>query len=106
MTDKEKITKGYLELLEKFFEDSDNIIFVKDIGKSYLFFMKGNGEKVLNMTLELCKSVIEKTEIPIDLFIELLKTKLEQKSEGFSISEILRAKEEGEDAKEKSDPLH
>lgn len=46
MTDKEKITKGYLELLEKFFEDSDNIIFVKDIGKSYLFFMKGNGENV------------------------------------------------------------
>lgn len=71
-----------------------------------MFFMKGNGENVLNMTLELCKSVIEKTEIPIDSFNELLKTKLEQKSEGFFISEILRAKEEGEDAKEKSDPLH
>lgn len=106
MTDKEKIAKGYLELLEKFFEDSDNIIFVKDIGKSYLFFMIGIGEKVLNMTLEICKSVIEKTDIPIDLFIELLKTKLEQKSEGFSISEILKAKEEEDDAKEKSDPLH
>ena len=91
-----------MSFLEKFFEDSDNIIFVKDIGKSYLFFMKGNGENVLNMTLELCKSVIEKTEIQIDLFNELLKTK----SEGFFISEILRAKEEGEDAKEKSDPLH
>ena len=106
MTDKEKIAKGYIELLEKYFEYSDNVVFIKDLGKSHLFFMKGVREKVLNMTLELCKSVIEKTEIPIDLFIELLKTKLEQKSEGFSISEILKAKEEGEDAKEKSDPLH
>lgn len=106
MTDSEKIAKECLELIENSFEDQDNLIFVKDIGTSYLFFMKGNGEKVLNMTLELCKGVIKKTEIPIDLFIELLKTKLEQKSEEFSISEILKAKEEGEDAKEKSDPLH
>lgn len=106
MTDKEKIAKGYLELLEKFFEDSDNIIFCQRYRQKLFVFLKGIGEKVLNMTLEICKSVIEKTDIPIDLFIELLKTKLEQKSEGFSISEILKAKEEEDDAKEKSDPLH
>jgi hypothetical protein len=107
MTDKEKLAREYIELTAKFFEDSENVIFIKDIGKDYEFFMKGEGGKVLDMALEICESVIDKTEIPIDIFMRLLEIKMKQRSEGVTLAEIFdMTGKEGEDAKEKSDPLH
>lgn len=106
MTDKEKIAMECLELIKNSFEDQDNLIFIKDISKDYVFFWKGAGEKILNMTLELCKTVIQNTGLPINIFIKLLMEKLEKESKGFTISNIKEYKEEGEDAKEKSDPFH
>lgn len=106
MTDKEKIAMECLELIENSFEDQDNLIFIKNISKDYVLFLKGAGEKILNMTLELCKTVIQNTGLPINIFIKLLMEKLEKESKGFTISNIKEYKEEGEDAKEKSDPFH
>lgn len=106
MTDKEKIAKECLELIENSFEDQDNLIFIKDISEDYVLFLKGKGEKLLNMTLELCKTVIQNTGLPINVFIKLFMEKLEKETKGFTISDIKEYKEEGEDAKEKGDPLH
>lgn len=106
MTDKEKNAMECLELIKNSFEDQDNLIFIKDISKDYVYFLKGAGEKILNMTLVLCKTVIQNTGLPINIFIKLLMEKLEKESKGFTISNIKEYKEEGEDAKEKSDPFH
>lgn len=45
MTDKEKLIKEYLELTSKFFEDSENVIFCRDINDAYEVMLKGNPGK-------------------------------------------------------------
>jgi hypothetical protein len=93
MTDKEKITREYLELTAKFFEDSENVVFCRDLDKTYEVMIKGDEKKIVEMTLEICKCVIQKTEIPADLFKYLLDLSMEQKAKKISISELFKESE-------------
>ena len=59
MTDKEKIAKECLELIENSFEDQDNLIFIKDISEDYVLFFERQGGKAFKHdigTLQNCNS--------------------------------------------------
>lgn len=90
MTDKEKLTKEYLELTSKFFEDSENVIFCRDINDAYEVMLKGNPKKKLDLTFEMCKAVIQRTEIPVGTFKDLLDLYLKKKSKQVPVAEIFR----------------
>ena len=73
MTEKEIKGRQLLELTEKFFEHSDNVIFVQQISGMNEVMIKGDTRKTLNMAFTLCETLIKKTGIKIDDFCEILK---------------------------------
>ncbi len=80
MTEKEKLANEYIGLTKKFFADSENVVFIREITKDTLeVFMKGEVSMLTYMTLEICKNVIARTEMPVEYFCDQLKRKCETK---------------------------
>ena len=72
MTEKEIKGRQLLELTEKFFEHSDNVIFVQQISGMNEVMIKGDTRKTLNMAFTLCETLIKKTGIKIDYIYSLV----------------------------------
>ena len=73
MTEKEIKGRQLLELTEKFFENSDNVIFIQQISGMNEVMIKGDAGKTLSMACTLCEILIKKTGIKVDVFCEILK---------------------------------
>lgn len=91
MTEKEKLANEYIGLTKKFFEDSENVVFIREITKdAFEVMMKGEASMVTYMTLEICKNLIAKTDMSVDFFCEQLKEKCKGKEKQKIIHEDYR----------------
>lgn len=70
MTEKEIKGRQLLELTEKFFEHSDNVIFVQQISGMNEVMIKGDTRKTLSMAFTLCEILIKKQALKLMIFVK------------------------------------